>query len=142
MNHVSERAFREWLTTEGVAIPIHTGMTADEIEGDEQRIQCYCGESTHKAGPLYTATMSILLITPPHSNEEDSGTLSLDDHKSVLATLRNLIENYDENSLETVYGQETPYRFAGGFVNGEEGMIEENSWVAKIDFLFGIDTTG
>ena len=66
MNHLSERAFKEWLLTEGVAVPIYTGLNGTEIDGDEQLISCYCAQSEHVAGPLYTANVEIILATPPH----------------------------------------------------------------------------
>jgi hypothetical protein len=142
MNHISEVAFKEWLVTEGIAIPVYTGLTGEEVDGDEQRVHCYCGDSTHVAGNLYTANMAIILSTPPHSNAGDSAVLSLADHRSVLSTLRTLVEDNDQTSLTAVYAAETPYRFAGSWLGGEDEMLDDNEWVTKINMTIGIDISG
>jgi|SRR6056300_1642678 len=141
MNHLSERAFKEWLLTEGVAVPIYTGLNGTEIDGDEQLISCYCAQSEHVAGPLYTANVEIILATPPHHSSLDDSEESLSEHSSVLSTLRGLIEDFDENSLKTVFEAETPYRFAGGFLEGEDEQVDESRWISKINFKFGVDTS-
>lgn len=142
MNHLSERALKEWLITEGLAVPIYTGLNGTEINGDEQLISCYCANSEHVAGPLHTVNVEIILSTPPHHSGDDDAEASLSEHSSVLATLRGLIEDFDQTSLKTVFEAETPYRFAGGFLEGEDENVDEDRWISKINFKFGVDTSG
>lgn len=140
MNSLAEEAFKDWLSDNGILVPIHTGLTAEIPENDAQFISCYLQSSEHAVGPLYRCEMAITIATPPHSHA-DSGEnyeQALADHRSTTASVRALIEGYDATDLDTTFALVTGDAFSGMFIRDEQSTVDNERWVSTINFMYGI----
>ena len=140
MNHIAERGFKAWLEAEGIAIPVHTGLTGEEIPQDGQVISCYIASSEHVVGPLYKLSVQIILATPPHLDTGDDASVSLNSHKTALSTLRGLVEDFDGDTsqLKTTFDTVTGDSLSGGFLEGEEEDIGDGKWMTTINLMVGV----
>lgn len=138
MNHSCELGFKAWLEAEGLAVPVHTGLTYEEIPPSEQIIDCFCGDSEHKVGPLYLVNMRVILSTPPSADSGNDAAAALTAHKDVLATLRSLVEDFDSSQLKTVFDATTGDEFSGAFLEGEDEAIDDGRWITTVNFKFGL----
>ncbi len=139
MNSVAEEAFKTWLEDEGITAPVHTGLTADRIPNAGQHISCYLQSNEHVVGPLYKGDMAITIATSPHSHadEDEDFTDALDDHRTLCASVRALIEGYDSTDLDSTFATATGDAFSGLFIRDEQSSVDDGRWITTINFMFG-----
>ena len=139
MNSSIENALKLWLQNEGIkTTTIHTGLTGDNISQSDQFITCYVSDSQHVVGKLHKTNIAIVVVTPPHSNTANNEATALTAHRTLVTTVTGLIDDFDNNSLRTIFDANTSYTFSGGFLNSEETGIDDERWVTTLNFMIGV----
>lgn len=139
--HIVEKGLKVWLEAEGVTVPVHTGITHEEIPPEAQIVSCYCPSSEHVIGPLYKANVQIIIATPPHADAGDDRSASLGSHSALITQVEGLVDGYAGNSLRTEFDTETGYTFSGLWKPDGQGAPDSGRWVHTINIQVGVQTS-
>lgn len=109
-----------------------TGVSEEENAPEDSRIIVHCQDCEHVTGPLWRATVAFRIETPAYDNARvthetrlDAIRVWLDDKQAVGAAL-----------------QLQGMTVRGYHVQKSTTSLEENRWIAEIEIVAGVDTSG
>ena len=138
MNIGIEETLKSWLEQDGITGTVNTGLSAQQVAGDEQTVFVSAEESSHRVGPLQMITAKFIVATPSHNNVDDDAEAALQSHQDLSEQVRALVEGWDDSNLKTIFNTErAPDEFRGGFFVNEEPTVIDGGWMTTLTLSFG-----
>ena len=95
MNIGIEETLKSWLEQDGITGTVNTGLSAQQVAGDEQTVFVSAEESSHRVGPLQMITAKFIVATPSHNNVDDDAEAALQSHQDLSEQVRALVEGWE-----------------------------------------------
>lgn len=128
--------YLEGVTGIAGVVPVHEGITADDVDLDASAIVVESTESEHKSGNLYLSTVNVSLRSPATS-------VTLSDHTTrwglVAAALDNQ-SNMAASFASTISTGQLGIVFGGRYVRNLSLSTSERAWISSADVAVGFST--
>lgn len=127
-------AYLEGVTGIAGVVPVHEGITADDVNLDASAIVVESTESEHKSGNLYLSTVNVSLRSPATS-------VTLADHTARWSVVAGALENQSNmaNSFTaTISTGQLGITFGGRYIRNMSLSTSDRAWITSADVAVGI----
>lgn len=129
-------AYLEGVTGIAGVVPVHEGISADDVDLDASAIVVEAAESEHKSGKLYLVTVNVSLRSPATS-------VTLADHSARWGLIAAALDNQSNMAASfasTIGAAQLGILFAGRYVRNLSTSTSDRAWVNAADVAVGIAT--
>lgn len=134
-----EKAFASWIVGLGFNSGIvYTGLSAKEAANDKQNIIASLDTEENPAGPLWRASMKLIISTPPHAvvtGNAPNHDQSLALHNATTDAIRDALDPYPASLNSAIAAQ--GLTSLKGKRMGCEHSVEDGRWVSTINVIAG-----
>jgi hypothetical protein len=126
--------YLEGVTGIAGVVPVHEGITADDVDLDASAVVVESSESEHKSGNLYLSTVNVSLRSPATS-------VSLADHTARWALIASALENQSNMAASfasTISTGQLGITFGGRHIRNLTLSTSDRAWITSADVAVGI----
>jgi hypothetical protein len=126
--------YLEGVTGIAGVVPVHEGITADDVDLDASAVVVESSESEHKSGNLYLSTVNVSLRSPATS-------VSLADHTARWALIASALENQSNMAASfasTISTGQLGITFGGRYIRNLTLSTSDRAWITSADVAVGI----
>lgn len=128
--------YLEGVTGIAGVVPVHEGITADDVNLDASAIVVEATDSEHRGGGLYLSTVNVSLRSPATS-------VSLSDHTTRWGLVAAALENQSNMAASftaTISTGQLGITFGGRYVRNLSLSTSDRAWITSADVAVGIAT--